>query len=415
MKLHDILAYKEGKAPGRVVEHIALLGNNYIKVNVGSMEEVLNEKLETVILLDRHVVRFSPGGFIIEKNNALTLPDWPLLNNKTFKKIEFPEPWMKTQSTTGQDLYFLQDKSVAAIAADSIWFNGQFAFTKKRDSITLFTPLKQMVGYLAEDEVRFLSSSDSGLYFLVKKKTQLQLFDARSGKKLISGAYSEIIPITTSFFTVKLKNKIGLVKTGGKEILPADYDAILFQNGWFSLLREKKFGGYHPSSGKIIKPIYDANLLPYSEDLMMARKNKKWGILNLKQKPEKTAFVFDEVKYVNDSLALVKKQENWSMIKVYTGEIIADQISDWQPVEDGDRIIFKSKGLYGLISPTSGIVVKPKYSEIIWLSEDHKSLFIGLGSSTGKEMPIEYFNRYGLVLQKFSTSEELLDLVLCDH
>ena len=415
VKQQDILAYKEGKVPGRVVDDISVLGANFIKIKVGSMEEVLNENLVTIIPMDRHVIRFSPAGFIIEKNNSLTLYDWPLLKNKLFKKIEFPEPWMKTQSATGLNLYFLKDQTLAASSVDSIWFNGKFAFAKKRDSITLFTPLKQKVGFLAEDEVRFLSSTDSGLFFLVKKKTQLQLFDAQSGKKVVSGAYSEITPVTKNLFTVKLKSKIGLVKSGGREVLAADYDAILYQNGWFSLLREKKFGGYNPASGKLLKPIYDANLVPYSEDLMMARKNKKWGIINLTQKPEKAIFIFDEVKYINDSLALVKKQENWSMMRVHTTKTIADQITDWQSVENNERIIFKSKGLYGLISSTTGILVPATYSEILWLSDDQKTLFIGITPKTEKEIQLDYFDRYGRTLQKFSTSTDLLDQVLCDN
>jgi hypothetical protein len=148
---------------------------------------------------------------------------------------------------------------------------------------------------------------------------------------------------------------------------------------------------------------------------MMARKNKKWGIINLTQKPEKAIFIFDEVKYINDSLALVKKQENWSMMRVHTTKTIADQITDWQSVENNERIIFKSKGLYGLISSTTGILVPATYSEILWLSDDQKTLFIGITPKTEKEIQLDYFDRYGRTLQKFSTSTDLLDQVLCDN
>ena len=412
---NEIIALANGKAAARVVEQIYPVGHDYIRIQLAGMEEILNLNLETVIPLDRHSVKLTPAGFVIEKNKNLRLTDWPALKNKTIRKIEFPEPWMKTVSEYGLGLYFLPDKSEAIENADSIWFNGRFAFARKQDSITLFTPLQQKVTFGREDEIKFLATPDSGLFFLVKKKTSLLLFDALSGKKIVTGAYTNINPVSKEYFTVLRKNKTGLINRRGKELLTADYDAMLYQNGWFSLLREKKFGGYHPASGKIIKPVYDAGLIPYSEDIILARKNKKWGIVDLKQKPEKTSFLFDEVKYVNDSLALVRKNQVWSMLKIYTGETIAEGIADWNPVENGERIIFKSGGLYGMISPSIGIIIKPRFTEIIWMSDDKRSLFIGLGPATNNMIPVEYFNRHGLILQKFITAETMLDLILCDN
>ena len=411
----DITAFTNGKITPRVVEQILPVGHNYIKVRLAGMEEILNLNLETIIPLDRHYIQLTPAGFVIEKNKNLRLTDWPALKNKIIRKVEFPEPWMKTLSENGIGLYFLPDKSEAIENADSIWFNGRFAFARKQDSVTLFTPLRQKVTFGREDEIKFLATPDSGLFFLIKKKNSLLLFDALSGKKIITGAYTDINPVSKEYFTVLRKNKTGLINRKGKELLTADYDAMLYGNGWFSLLREKKFGGYHPASGKIIKPIYDAGLIPYSEDIILARKNKKWGIVDLKQKPEKTSFLFDEVKYVNDSLALVGKKQGWAMLKIYTGEIIAENITDWNPVENGERIIFKSGGLYGMISPSLGIIIKPKFTEIIRMSDDHVSLFVGLGPAADDIIPVEYFNRHGLVLQKFNTSETLLDLILCDN
>lgn len=411
----EIHEFANGKAPARVVEQVHAIGSEYIRIQLAGMEEIINLNLETLIPLDRQSVKLSPAGFVVEKNKMLRLTDWPAMKNKSIRKVEFLEPWMKTLSENGLGLYFLPDKSQAVENADSIWFGGRFAFARKQDSVTLFTPLKQKVTFSTEDEIKFLSTPDSGLFFLVKKKTTLQLFDALSGKKIVAGAYSNINPVTKDYFTVLLKNKNGLINNKGKELLTADYDAILFRNGWFSLLREKKFGGYHPESGKIIKPVYDAGLIPYSEDIILARKNKKWGIVNLKQKPEKTSFLFDEVKYVNDSLALIKKNQTWSMLKIYTGEIIAEDIADWSSVENGERIIFKTGGLYGMISPSLGIIIKPRFTEIIWLSDDHKSLFIGLGRAQGNLIPIEYFNRHGITIQKFNSHDTLLDLILCDN
>ena len=415
VKNEDILSFKNGKAPAKVFDQAVPLGPNYIKVQIGSMEEVLNEQLETIIPLDRHRIRYSPAGFIIEKNNSLFLYDWPKLKNKPFNKIEFPEPWVKTQSVSGTGLYFMQDKTEALAAADSVWFRGKFAFAKKGDSVTLFTPIKQRVTYSLEDELKFVSSSDSGLFLLIKKRNQLQLFDALTGKKIVAGAYSEIQPVTKEYFIVKLKNKTGLVQRGGKQILPADYDAILYQNGWFSLLKEKRFGGFHPESKKMLKPVYDANLMSFSEDLMIARKNKKWGIINLKDKPEKATFIFDEVKYVNDSLALVRKIKSWSILNVYSGTAIADQITDWQPVENGERVLYKSGNFYGLISTATGILIKPRFREIVWLTDDTQSLFMGITSLSDNQVEIEYFNRNGITLQKFETTEQILEVILCDN
>lgn len=413
-KSSDLLSYLEGKASFRTADEVVDLGNGQLMIRISALEEMVNVNFETIIQPDRHQIRNSPGGILLRKNNLIQLPDWKALNNQSYKRVEFAEPWMKTVSANGESLHFMPSKSTIELNADSIWFQNRFSFALRGDSITLYTPERRNITFSKDDEFKFLTARDSSLYFLVARKNKLTLHDAASGKKLFSGIYTEIQPITSDYFIVRLRGKLGLTSRTGKELLKADYDAMIYQNGWFSLLRENKFGGYQPTQQRILKPIYDANLIVYSDEILAVRKIQKWGFLIKNQKPESVQYKFDEIRQVNDSLAMVRTNTNWQMISVYDNKIITDGILEWQVADSDERILFRKSSGYGLLSKNLGVIIEPIYSELLWWSDDRHTLFMGIKKVNDTVSQLDYLNSHGLILRSTKVRTAILDDLICE-
>lgn len=409
----ELPAFSRGKGVFRVADEITELPGERFLLRIGQLQEVIDHRLNIVVTPERQMVRSTPAGLQVSRNNHLSLPDWSGLRGIDFDRIDFREPWMRTSRAGRFSLYYVPDQQELVRQADSIWFDGRFAFARQGDSVRMLTPSRKGVTMGIGDQARFLYAQDSSLFLLVRRRTRLVLYDAVSGKELFQGAYLDIRPVNRNYFQVQLREKWGLVNAKGKELLPADYDAMLFQQGWFSLLREGKFGGYLPVENRFLKPVYEANLVVFSADLVAARKEGLWGFLAKNQKPERMEFKFESVRPVTDSLALVMDQGLWKLYDVYVRKIVLDGIQEWSLTEDAGQIRFRTKGLYGLCTLEGRVLAPAQYEELHGMSDDHRVLYLGIRPNSKGLVTAEYINELGLVVRRTRLSEDKVEGLLC--
>ena len=397
-----------------VADEVRILKPGAYLVRTGDAQEVVNDRLEPLVDIGIQRISATTFGFRIDRGGLTTLTGWPGLEKKQFRSVEFRDPWMKTVMGDSSSLYHIPGKVKVLSSPDSLWFSRSFLFARKKDSVHVFTPDNKRITVGRSDITAFQTASDSSMFFLVRKKKQLVLYDLTTGKRLFSGAYEDIIPVTRNYFLVKLRNKTGLVNGKGKELVTSDYDAILYRNGWFSLLRQGKFGAFNPESGRMIKPVFEANLVPLSSTMIMARKKQKWGVIGPLQKPELASYPFDEITPLTDTLAMARVANLWSVLDLHSGKPIAGNITNWQEVRGAERVMLKSEGKYGMLSPNTGMVIKPQYEEILWWSDDQDFLFMGIRRENETHGMIEYFNRHGTVMRRQPVSMASLDNFICE-
>jgi len=119
--------------------------------------------------------------------------------------------------------------------------------------------------------VTFIKSAGSSEYFFIPEKTKRLSSIRETGKKLFAFDFDDVEYIGDRIFLVSVGNKKGLVTEAGKVILPPEYAAIVSAGpGIVSLLKDKKFGMYHLKNRKLLKPVYDRNVIPISSDLLVA-------------------------------------------------------------------------------------------------------------------------------------------------
>ncbi len=257
-------------------------------------------------------------------------------------------------------------------------------------------------------------SKDSILFVLIVGKTKTTVYEAASFKKIFASTFLPE-PILKNFFLYESAGKQGLLDDKGKVILKPEYDAILYNNGIFSLLKNKQFGSYLPRSKKLIKPGFDSNLRSFGNNWLITRKKEKWGFLNVEGKPH-TLFEFDEIEFWNDSLAIVKKGGKQLLFSIPRKKVKVDVISSLEKIGvDPEQLgIFRQQGFYGLLAPDGEVRMPAEYEELTWQELNGTLLFIGLKLADQDKRHVVYFSSSGKVINSFLTSKEAAYMLLCD-
>ncbi|MEJ0030234.1 MAG: hypothetical protein WDO15_07630 [Bacteroidota bacterium] len=114
----------------------------------------------------------------------------------------------------------------------------------RNDSLNVYAGNNKLASFEKSAPVTFIKSSDSVVYFFVPEKKNKTIYEASQGKKLFSGEFDDIEVIRNLFVFTK-KGKKGILRRDGKQLLAAEYEAIIPSIlGYLSLLKEKRFGLY---------------------------------------------------------------------------------------------------------------------------------------------------------------------------
>ena len=106
---------------------------------------------------------------------------------------------------------------------------------------------------------------------------------------------------------VQKGEKYGVVNTEGRLIAKCEFDNMPFEkNGFIVLNKGGKFGLIDAHSGDVVIPFDYEGLSDYSEDLVAAQKNRKYGYINLKNEMV-LPFQYDDAERFSEGLALVGK------------------------------------------------------------------------------------------------------------
>ena len=415
VKPSDIEIFNSGKAKIKLADRITELNENHVLLTIGSMSEVIDSEMNSIIKLDRQTVKSTSFGFISEKSKGKYIIGWPGLEDKRFTAVQVADPWMKVKADSTEQLYYIPDHTLFASHADSIWFKDQFTFVRQNDSLKIITAEKKIFRFAATDHVQILSTSAQTTYLLIETSRDLKLYNAATGKLEVSGPYQSLIPVSYTFLIFRKKDKYGIMNFSSKVVVPPLYDAILYKNNWFSLIQKQKFGAYLPVRKKLIKPEYDANLLIQPNGKILARKNNRWGTLNEGVNASRPKFIYDDLKPAGDSLLLAKKDKRWQLLSALDNKLLLDDITDWYQADTPDRIIFKRAGKFGMIEQKRGIIKPAAYQEILWWTEGQTTLFLGIFPFDETLNTCEYFNKSGETVRSFNIEKSRTELIICDN
>jgi hypothetical protein len=420
--VNQIAAVANGSALSEalVYDDVRRLDKGHYLVRNGASEGVLNARLEFVIPLGRYSITKSSPGFILGQSNQFILAEVSAaLDNKTFDQVQFYGDWIRLRQSSNLQLYNIKKRKIESERLDSLRFDNELAFAFRHDTLKVYLNSGIAINFQRDTKVNFIESVDSSRYFLIPEKVKKTIYNAASGKKLFSFEADKFEFIGNGAFLVSKGNKKGLISQEGKTLVPLEYAAIV-QAGrpWVSLLKDKKFGMYNLTTHKLVKPLYDRNIAPFSARWLIAYRDGGYGFIGLDSKPH-SKFEFEEVKVWNDTAAWVKKNFQWMIYGVSSGKIVLSNVKDYHYVQESplERIAIVRRDLfYGVVSNRRGELIPANFSDIVNVGSVEDPIYFSEKNveEAGIHVVI-YYDENGKLLRKQAYEDDEYERIYCDE
>lgn len=385
-------------------EEIRQWPNGLIWGKSGDYQGLLDQSLQGVIRFDRHILSQADFGAVAAQPNGFVLYNWAGKKSSSFDQVNLLGKKVAVKKNRQWFLYDPVRQKIESISYDSLRAEGAFVVGLRADSVDIHFAGKQVRSFRGPLKISFIPGLDSTSFLAVQLTSREKgVFDLQ-GRRLFSASFDAMEYAGNGIFVVTRKDRKGLLNRRGETLLPAEFDAVGSARGYVvSVLKNKKFGAYHIDLKKLIKPQYDRNLIPYASSFVVIFKDGYYGFLGWDNKPV-SAFEFDEVNYWNDSLALVRKGQNWNLYDLSTREIVETNLQTLNLVRDTEQekiAIIQRDNSFGVISNKGHIVIPVTFSDVINLGSAESPLYF-----TEKHVPeasihiVIYFDESGEMLRK---------------
>jgi hypothetical protein len=210
-----------------------------------------------------------------------------------------------------------------------------------------------------------------------------------------------------------------MVKLDGTTVLPTTYDAIVtLDNGRFSLLKSAQFGMFDYIKKKQISTRYGKNLSLYNDQIITAYKNGFFGFIGWDDKPL-SKFEFSEVKFWNDTTALVKINSEWVLYEIKSRKIVLDKIKEFRFIRDtpAEKLaIIQRNSEYGVFDNHKGTIIPISFSDIINVGSSQRPLYFTEKDVAEAELYVViYYDHEGKMLRKEIYDHDDYDNIYCSE
>ena len=414
--------------PRFLYDEVEVLENGMVRCYRFDAETLLDQALHTVIPFEKHQIYRINNGWLIKKDSKQKLLNERMLpiSDSGFDQVQYNDNWLGLKKDNLWAFFSPRSEVMAGFIYDSTSImSNNFAYLSNADSTVILTNNRKSIPLKASDRIRLLTdnnvgsndSSQNEYIAIIDNKSNTTVFSA-SGKQLMSGKYNEVTALGNDYLLVEYRNK-SLYDAEGNQLLKSIYDGIgHYNNGYVSLLLNKKFGLYNKAKAVHIKPQYDALLKPYGDSLILASKNKYWGLIDLKGE-KLLDFKYEKITHWNDTSTMVLNDKNqWQIISIEDKKVLVDEIDDFRFIQNQDKekiILVNSDAQYGIYSSTKGEVIPPTFNEIVNLGSSECPLYFAEKNIREANFyVIIYYNEEGKILQRQAFTEVQYEKIYCD-
>lgn len=397
------------------VDEVSVWRNDFIWVKTGDHQGVLDQSLDTLIKVEKHVL--SPAYF---GSTGTTSEGTQTFNDAGeasiyFQQVVIQQPWTAVRTNLAWHLFDPGTKNYQSPGYDSISFAGPFALALRKDSIRVYFSETKFVDVGQPVRTEFVPGQDSSSFLLLEQNEKKSIYTL-TGQKLFTGTYDRIQYAGEGLFVVQVKERKGLITAEGKPLLPLAFDAIGTVNkGVVSLLKATKFGLFDCGRQKLIKPQYNKNLTCYNNNIIIAYKDGLYGFIGWDNKPI-SKIEFNEVRYWNDSAAFVRKNSQWMIYEVKTQKILLDQIKEYKLIQDSEEklAIVQQEHNYGVIHNRKGTIIPISFSDIVNVgSRDVPLYFTEKHVEEASIFVVIYYDLGGNMLRKEVYEQDDYEKIYC--
>ncbi len=401
-----------------VFDDVVALAKGLLLVRNGALEGIINNKLEFTVPLDRHTLVQTPFA-LLETRPTGTLVHGlsDELKGKEWHKVLYHQQWLLLHSDGRTQLYHVPSKKMAAVKADSVWFEQRLAFVQSGAQVQVFLSATRAIDLPADSKIKFIASRDSVQYFYTENRNKRTVFYLSDGEQKFTTDLDLVESIGNHFVVTKAGKK-GVLNAQGKVVVPVEMEALVLNpEGQLSLLKNRKFGLYDFTLGELIRPEFERNLVPLNTTYLIAFREGKYGIVGLDMKPV-TAFEYDEVVPWHEDQIWVKQNRQWMLVDFKTQEILMDKVRafNWIRKSNSENLLrIQRENFYGIISSTKGIIIPPTFHEVINLgTSDQPFYFTEKQVEEAGIYVVIYYNAEGKLVRRQALEEEEYEKLVCD-
>lgn len=385
-------------------DEVKLWSNGHIWGRSGEFQGVLNDSLHRVIGFDRHVLTRTFFGAMAQVPHGLTLYNEAGKRSSTFEAVNIIGRHVAVRKNRAWYAFDVGAHEVRGNGYDSLTARGAFMVGHRADSVYIYFEHGRPMPFFRPHAVSFIPGMDSASFLLVEERRDAKSVFDLAGKKLFTATFDAIEYAGQGVFVITRKGKKGVLGMAGERLLPVEFDAVgSAKDQRLSLLKDQRFGAYRIATKKYIRPQYERNLLPYNENILTTFRDGHYGFLEWNNKAL-SAFEFDEIRYWDDSVALVKTGGQWRLYSIFTGEFDAANLRKVTIVNDSDAekvAIVQEGNRYGILSSRRHEVIPATFTQIINVGSAEEPLyFTETHVKEASLFVIIYYDRLGNFLRK---------------
>lgn len=393
-----------------IYDDYELLTKSLMQVIRDENEGVVGSDLDIKVPLNNHSIYEVPGGWIVESDTHFTLYDENFtIDPQVYENIVYNKHWLGLQIGDRYKLKSLKGELFSEILFDSLRLIGEnIALSYENQGTTLIFPNKVHVGLKQVKEVQLLRlpnvQSDSlSFLYLTDSLGGTYVFDPQ-GEQWPVRNLADLKLLSKDFFSFKRSGKVGLASNQMIVQETPKFDGIEdMRDGYLTVLNRSKFGLLRPSTGINIKPYYDRKLKVINNDAFLAFKSGTFGVIS-SNNSQLLKFEYQQAEIWSDSILLVRKDDFWQMINIYTGETYLEGVESFRFIttDRGRYLRYKIQDRVGLIYPDMASRLEVAYDDIYLMETSEYDIFIAEKSMIDDEIRVSYFNADGVeIIRQF--------------
>lgn len=369
-------------------EELERLPDGFMIGYSGDMECLVNTKHEVLIPMAPQKIYSMGDNWLVKQpfGYRIFYADTKRMSDGLYQRVEYNVNWLAWKTDKGWSL--ANKKSVRGII-----FELDSAHLINQDVAISFEELKgtvhfaggAAVDFVKGDKVYLLTENfEKAVYkaeeqFLVVENSRSKRVFSMAGNLLFDLRQGNLRYLSPTHLVLEIKGKWGIVDSSGVQKLAPKYDGIgqADLEGFVTVLQEGKFGSFHMASGRLVPPKYDTRVRFFNQKLLVATSKSKEGLVDYTGKTV-LPLEYDKVLPWTDSLVMARKNGMWAISTPDGKNSLFTPFINYQ-VERSDKEetvlkIYTNEG-YGILSNKRGIVLKPTYNDLINLGSDVHPLY----------------------------------------
>ena len=367
---------QENVTPSYPYDSLAIVRNDEIFIQVGRQTGLLDSNLKTIVPLGEPEIELLDSSYFLQTNDSILDSR---LANVWYSDIKANETWTIGLRSSGYELYFDGNKQFEAEKAELLGNTAVIVENEER-LFCYFNPDSRIALNKGDaiKPIRKMGENSVVRHYLYTDQKNKQSVIDNNGKRIKIPRFDRLIDLGEDYMIFSVKGFVyNILDNKGKVILENVDAATSLNDGYISYLSKGKFGLLNIRNSTLIKPKYDKPVKMYNEELFVISEE---GLLGLIDRNDSVYLSpkYEEIRTLNDSIAVLKSNFRWSFWNSNTGQIILDNVSDYWEYNTEAGVYFKIfKGIgYGIWSPGAGMILNSTFSEIEIASQGSQLVFV---------------------------------------